>query len=105
MRKTAKRLGEMLGLDSKEVNKKLAEIGYLQGEPGNWALTEQGAQHGEVIVRDNGYGGYTARSWDYIVWDPDVANKLGDPAKHLKEVNRNRRAAGLPIIKSWDDKT
>ena len=54
MRKTAKRLGEMIGLDSKEVNKKLAEIGYLQGEPGNWALTEQGAQHGEVIVRDNG---------------------------------------------------
>lgn len=56
MRKTAKKLGEMVGLDSKDVNKKLAEIGYLQGSPGNWALTEQGAQHGEVVYKDNGYG-------------------------------------------------
>lgn len=104
MRKTAKKLGEMVGLDSKDVNKKLAEIGYLQGSPGNWALTEQGAQHGEVVYIDNGYGGYAARSWEYIVWDSDVAQQLGDPAKHLKEVNQNRRAAGLPIIKSWDEK-
>ena len=104
MRKTAKKLGEMVGLDSKDVNKKLAEIGYQQGSPGNWALTEQGAQHGEVVYKDNGYGGYAARSWEYIVWDSDVAQQLGDPAKHLKEVNQNRRAAGLPIIKSWDEK-
>ena len=104
MRKTAKKLGEMVGLDSKDVNKKLAEIGYLQGSPGNWALTEQGAQHGEVVYKDNGYGGYAARSWEYIVWDSDVAQQLGDPAKHLKEVNQNRRAAGLPIIKFWDEK-
>ena len=104
MRKTAKKLGEMVGLDSKDVNKKPAEIGYLQGSPGNWALTEQGAQHGEVVYKDNGYGGYAARSWEYIVWDSDVAQQLGDPAKHLKEVNQNRRAAGLPIIKSWDEK-
>jgi len=104
MRKTAKKLGEMVGLDSKDVNKKLAEIGYLQGGPGNWALTEQGAQHGEVVYKDNGYGGYAARSWDYIVWDSDVAQQLGDPVKHLKEVNQNRRAAGLPVIKSWDEK-
>lgn len=104
MRKTAKKLGEMVGLDSKDVNKKLAEIGYLQGSPGNWALTEQGAQHGEVVYKDNGYGGYAARSWEYIVWDSDVAQQLGAPAKHLKEVNQNRRAAGLPIIKSWDEK-
>lgn len=104
MRKTAKKLGEMVGLDSKDVNKKLAEIGYLQGSPGNWVLTEQGARHGEVVYKDNGYGGYAARSWEYIVWDSDVAQQLGDPAKHLKEVNQNRRAAGLPIIKSWDEK-
>jgi len=37
----------------------------------------------------NAYGGYAARSWGYIVRDPNVANKLGDPAKQLKKVNRN----------------
>ena len=91
MRKTAKRLGEMIGLDSKEVNKKLAEIGYLQGEPGNWALTEQGAQHGEVIVRDNGYGGYAARSWGYIVRDCGIAYNQFLGRQNLNPNNRKGR--------------
>ena len=90
MRKSARRLGQMVGLDSKEVNQKLAELGYLEGQPGNWSMTEEGREHGEERFYDNGYGGYAARGWSYPVWDEDVARKLGDPDAHLKEVNHNR---------------
>ena len=51
----------MIGLDSKEVNQKLAEIGYLEGKPGDWSMTEEGRKHGEERFYDNGYGGYAAR--------------------------------------------
>ena len=101
MRKSARRIGQMIGLDSKEVNQKLAELGYLEGKPGDWSMTEEGRKHGEERFYDNGYGGYAARGWSYPVWDEDVARKLGDPDAHLREVNRNRKLAGLPPIKSW----
>ncbi|MBQ3277835.1 MAG: hypothetical protein IJG94_01575 [Clostridia bacterium] len=102
MRKTARRLGQMVGLDAKEVNKKLAALGYLTGQPGCWSMTEEGKKHGEERFKDNGYGGYAARSWSYPVWDEEVARQIGDPDTHLQEVNRNRRLAGLPPIESWD---
>lgn len=66
-------------------------------------MTEEGRKHGEERFYDNGYGGYAARGWSYPVWDEDVAQQLGDPDAHLREVNRNRKLAGLPPIKSWDD--
>ncbi len=103
MRITARLLGRMVGLDSKEVNQRLADLGYLTGKPGAWSITEEGKKHGEERYKDNGYGGYAARSWSYPVWDEEVANQLGDPAAHLKEVNHNRKLAGLPPIQSWDD--
>ena len=103
MRKSARLLGRMVGLGSREVNLKLAELGYLEGKPGNWTITEEGKKHGEERFDGNGYGGYAARGWSYFMWDEDVAYKIGDPDAHLKRVNYNRELAGLPPIKSWDD--
>ncbi len=103
MRITARRLGRMVGLDSKVVNQKLADLGYLAGKPGAWSITEEGKKHGEERYKDNGYGGYAARSWSYFVWDEDIAYQIGDPVAYLKKVNHNRKLFGLPPIESWDD--
>lgn len=54
MRKSARRLGQMVGLDSKEVNQKLAELGYLEGQPGNWSMTEEGRKHGKSVFSITG---------------------------------------------------
>lgn len=100
MKLSATKLGKMIGLSGEEVNKKLASLGYLKGVPGDWGITEKGKQFGELRYKDNGYGGYAARSWSYIVWDDSLASKLGDPKARLKEVNKNRKLAGLDQLKS-----
>ena len=102
MRKSAKRLGAMIGLDAKEVNLKLAEKGYLSGRPGNWLITEEGKKHGDYSYHDNGYGGRAGRTWEYPVWDSEIAYELGDPDAHLAKINKSLKDAGLPPI-SWDD--
>lgn len=62
-RLSANQIGKMIGLSAREVNFRLAELGYLAGEPGNWKLTAEGSKHGGPVYRDNGYGGYAARAW------------------------------------------
>ena len=103
MRKSAKMLAEMLGIKAEEVNPKLEKIGYLEKKAGTWSLTEEGKKHGELHFFDNGYGGRGAIGGSYAIWDDDVANRIGDPKAHLKEVNNNRKKAGMSAIKSWDE--
>ena len=103
MKLSATKLGKMIGMSGEEVNKKLASLGYLKGVPGDWGLTEKGKLFGELRYKDNGYGGYAARSWSYIVWDESLASKLGNPESHLKGVNKNRKLAGLAPLKSLLD--
>jgi hypothetical protein len=77
-RKSARKLGEILGKTAIEVNKLLKENGFLEGEPGEYELTEKGKQYGEEIFEDNGYGGVANRHWDYKVWDEEVINEISD---------------------------
>lgn len=76
MRKSAKQLGRIMGLSASEVMRRLANIGFLEGRPGDWSITPEGEEYGEERLCDNGYGGYAARSWSYFVWDEDVIDLL-----------------------------
>ncbi len=95
---SASRLGRLVGLGAREVNLKLKELGLLDGNPGDWSLTDEGKQYGEVHNHSNGYGGYAARGWGFILWDIAVAYLLGDPEAHMAEVNEARKSAGLPPV-------
>lgn len=88
---TARLIGKMIGKTSREVNSLLAENGYLVGKPGEWSLTEKGRQYGEFVGKENGYGGWAARSWGYILWDTAVAYLIGDPDSYLARINKVRR--------------
>lgn len=77
-RLSARRLGERIGLSAREMNRRLAAHGYLEGAPGHYLITEKGEQRGEVHAFDNGYGGFAYRQWDYVVWDEDLADELRD---------------------------
>lgn len=100
VRKSARQLGRMVGMSDREVNLALKDLGYLTGQPGNWQLTNKGAQYAILRHEDNGYGGYAYRGWEWPMWDSSIAFELGDPIKHLEEVNRNRISVGLGPIDS-----
>jgi hypothetical protein len=76
MSMSAQMIGEVLGKSAKEVNLLLRDKGFLDGKPGKWILTELGKQFGEEWQNDNGYGGYAARKWKFIMWDEKIINKL-----------------------------
>lgn len=47
MGKSTAGLGRELGLNSQETNILLWDEGYLEGEPGDWRLTDKGREHAE----------------------------------------------------------
>lgn len=94
------RIAQLAGVSREEAFRLLLENGLLSGEPGGWKLTEQGQSVGEMRYEDNGCGGFARRSWEYPVWDEAVAYMIGDPEAHLRDVNANRRAAGLEELGS-----
>lgn len=67
--KSARLIGESLGISSRQVNLLLLEAGLLDGEPGNWDLTATGEKYGRWKETSNGYGAY-------LVWDEDVIDIL-----------------------------
>ena len=73
---SARMIGEIIGMKSREVNLLLHEHGLLEGSPGNWSITEYGKSFGNTSYHDNGYGGYAAREWDYVMWDESVLDVI-----------------------------
>lgn len=91
---SAKRLGYELGLTAQEVNVLLEEEGFLSGEPGNYTPTEKGEDFSISKDKDNGYGGYAARSWEWLEWDESIIADLNvTPEKraHIKEKTAEQR--------------
>ena len=76
MNLSATRIGKHFGLNGQEMNAVLCRLGILEGEPGNYALTELGKQFGRYNYFDNGYGGYAARAWDTISYDESIVDWL-----------------------------
>lgn len=99
--KSATQLGKMIGKSAREVNELLKAKGYIDGTPGNYSMTEAGREHGEIRFKDNGYGGYAARAWSFMMWNDEVAYEIDDPDAWKEEVNRNRKAAGLDPIEDF----
>lgn len=73
-RKSARILGEKIGLTAQTVYLLLQKLGYIQkskyyGQPGgpNWDLTEKGRQHGEPSKHPYSAG---------FIWDDDVLDDI-----------------------------
>lgn len=68
---TATRIGQLIGMTARDVNKVLAEMGFQKKVPkdhsGNWALLSKGAPYANVEVVTNGSDGYTFITWDVTV--------------------------------------
>lgn len=87
---SARRLGDMIGLSAQQVNKKLAELGYLEGEPGNWTATERGKEVSVQNAYDNGVGGYYRIYNPYYEWKKEIVYELGDPDAYRERINNIR---------------
>lgn len=76
--RSAKQLGMIVGLSAKEVNAILRKKGYLSGKPGAYNITSKGELYSEVRGNSNGYGGYAAKSWEFIMWDSCMIYELSN---------------------------
>ncbi len=70
------KLGEHIGLSAKQVNRRLADLGYqYRNERDEWELTEVGRAWGEALpFSRNGHSGYQ------ILWKLDVADLVKEAA-------------------------
>ena len=64
----------------------LKKLGFLEGEAGNYSLTELGKKYAEIKTWDNGYGGYAARGYEYYAWDKKIISKLDTTSEHLDKI-------------------
>ena len=46
-----------VGMSARAVNKRLKEIGLIEGEPGNYVITKKGVEYGNIAFPKNSYGG------------------------------------------------
>lgn len=75
-------LGRELGLNSQETNILLRDAGYLEGEPGDWRLTEKGQEHADQRhwdVPSSMHAGYLTTRWD-----DEVLEDLGEVSPERK---------------------
>ena len=82
---SAGKIGKRLGMSARAVNKRLKEIGLIEGEPGNYVITKKGVEYGNIAFPKNSYGGYISCSNCYFVWDYRVIRLLNEYALKLKD--------------------
>jgi len=70
MRKSARILGQEYGLTAQEMNFVLKEEGFLDGEPGNYTVSEKGKKYSEEQDHHRGTGGYAYynRNWTRLIF-------------------------------------
>ena len=101
MGKSARILGEDLGLNSQEMNQLLKDQGFLEGDPGAYVVTEKGAQFAKETDYHRGTGGnsYYNRDWTQRTWDESIKDVLDTSPE-------SRRAACDSVAKArrqkWD---
>lgn len=61
---SASRIAKRINKNPKNVNKLLKRMGYIEGEPGHYRLTEKGKKHAAV------------RGRSYFLWDEYVVNDI-----------------------------
>lgn len=75
MRKSARYLGRDVGLNAEEVNVWLKEEGYLEGEPGDYRVTEKGRPYATQRHWETGSPNHA----DYVStsWKEEILNEIG----------------------------
>lgn len=78
MGKSARILGEDYGLTAQEMNQLLKNQGFLDGSPGDYIVTEKGAEFAKEIDFHRGTGGYARynRYWTERTWDESIKDVL-----------------------------
>lgn len=74
MVKSARILGKDYGLTAQEMNQLLKDQGFLDGNPGEYFVTEKGAPFAKEIDFHRGSGGYAQynRYWTERTWDESI---------------------------------
>lgn len=104
MQKSARMLGLEYGLTAEEMNRVLAKRGFLEGDPGDYSLTEKAREYAEEEDHHRGCGGYsiynrywTTRTYDESIREVlNVTDELKDEVRaELAAVRAARKAARL----------
>ena len=102
MRKSARILGQEYGLTSQEMNFVLKEEGYLNGDAGNYSVTDKGVPFAEETDYHRGTGGYSHynRYWTTRTWDESIEEDL-NITNDMKEAARD--AVAKVRKQNWDE--
>lgn len=113
MRKPARYLGRDVGLNAEEVNVWLKEEGYLEGEPGDYRVTEKGRPYATQRHWDTGspnHAGYVSTSWKEEILNeigplpPERRRELSDSvAANRAEKKRQREEWEASLAANGDD--
>ena len=90
MGKSARVLGKGFGLTANEMNFVLKEEGYLDGEPGNYTVTEKGKKYAVEQDYHRGTGGYAQYNahWTTRVWDDEIADEFDITDDRKEEIRQ-----------------
>lgn len=113
MRKSARYLGRDVGLNAEEMNVWLKEDGYLEGEPGDYRVTEKGHPYAKQSHWETGspnHAGYVVTSWEEEILDemgplsPERRRELSDAvAANRAEKKRQREEWEASFAANGDD--
>lgn len=75
---SARMIGKKYGMTAEETNRVLLKLGYLDGVPGNYNLTELGLKYGKKVYHHSGPGGYSRYNmdWDTCSFDETIMDEL-----------------------------
>lgn len=113
MRKSARYLGRDVGLNAEEMNVWLKEEGYLEGEPGDYRVTEKGRPYATQRHWETGspnHAGYVSTSWKEEILNeigplsPERRRELSDSvAANRAEKKRQREEWEASLAANGDD--
>ncbi|WP_027628555.1 hypothetical protein [Ruminiclostridium cellobioparum] len=90
MRKSARSLGQDYGLTAQEMNFVLKEEGYLNGESGDYTVTEKGEKYAEERDYHRGTGGYAHynRYWTTRTWNDEIQDEIDITEERIREIRQ-----------------
>lgn len=113
MCKSARYLGRDVGLNAEEMNVWLKEEGYLEGEPGDYRVTEKGRPYATQRHWETGspnHAGYVSTSWKEEILNeigplsPERRRELSDSvAANRAEKKRQREEWEASLAANGDD--
>jgi len=105
MRKSARVLGEDYGLTAQEMNFVLKEEGFLEGESGNYVITEKGEEYANEQDHHQGTGGYAHynRYWTTRTWDDGITDELNITEDRKNEIRQAISIAKQKISESENE--